>query len=368
MTDIDGRARIERDDFLRIAHVSKSFGGVAAVDDVDIAIRRGEFYSLLGPSGCGKTTLLRMIAGFEFPGTGEIYIEGVRITDTPPHLRPSNMVFQSYAIFPHLNVFDNIAYGLRKERLPRAELTRRVDEALAMIKLEGFGGRRADELSGGQRQRVALARALVRRPKVLLLDEPLGALDKRLREAMQIELRQLQKSVGITFVFVTHDQEEALSMSDRIAVMSGGRILQVASPRELYEAPNCREVADFIGEINFFDGVVTAQGGGFAEIDAGPIGRVRAAVADAVGSKVLVALRPEKIALAADASPGAVRGTVTAAAYLGERSHYNILIAGRAEPVSVAAQNAEKIVTRGHAPGDTVYLNWAPDAVVVLSD
>ncbi len=271
-------------------------------------------------------------------------------------------MFQSYAIFPHLNVFDNIAYGLRRERLGRAELARRVEEALAMIKLGGFGARRADELSGGERQRVALARALVRRPKVLLLDEPLGALDKRLREAMQIELRQLQKSVGITFVFVTHDQEEALSMSDRIAVMSAGRILQIAGPRELYEAPNCREVADFIGTINFFDGTVTAAG----EIDAGPLGLVRAGTGDAVGAKVLVALRPEKIALAAEAMPGAIRGTVVAAAYLGERSHYNIAIAGRAEPVSVAAQNATKIVTRGHAPGDAVWLSWAADAVVVL--
>ncbi|HEX4301581.1 MAG TPA: ABC transporter ATP-binding protein [Rhizomicrobium sp.] len=347
-------------EFIRIDHVSKRFGSVIAVDDADLSIRRGEFFSLLGPSGCGKTTLLRMLAGFEFPSAGEIYVEGARITDMPPHLRPSNMVFQSYAIFPHLNVFDNIAYGLRKARLARGELKRRVDEALAMIKLDGFGARRGDELSGGQRQRVALARALVCRPKVLLLDEPLGALDKRLREAMQIELRQLQKSVGITFVFVTHDQEEALSMSDRVAVMSGGRILQIASPRELYEAPNCREVADFIGEINFFDGVVTAPGA----IDAGVIGRVAARAGGAVGTKVLVALRPEKIALSAES--GTVRGTVVSAAYLGERSHYAIAIEGRAEPVAVSAQNVEKTVTRGHAPGDIVYLSWAPDAVVVL--
>ncbi|MBV9541335.1 MAG: ABC transporter ATP-binding protein [Alphaproteobacteria bacterium] len=351
-------------DYLRIEHVTKRFAGVTAVDDADFGIERGEFFSLLGPSGCGKTTLLRMIAGFEFPTSGEIYVEGARITDTPPHKRPSNMVFQSYAIFPHLNVFDNIAYGLRRERLTKSELAARVNNALAMIKLEGFGGRGADELSGGQRQRVALARALVRRPKVLLLDEPLGALDKRLREAMQIELRQLQKSVGITFVFVTHDQEEALSMSDRIAVMSGGKIQQIATPRVLYEAPNCREVADFIGEMNFFDGAVKSRGGDAAEIDAGPIGVVRAAAP--AGGRVLVALRPEKIMLSADAAPGGVAGKVVAAAYLGERSHYTVAIAGRNEPVAVAAQNAEKIVTRGHAPGDAVYLSWAPDAVVVL--
>jgi spermidine/putrescine ABC transporter ATP-binding subunit len=352
--------------FIRIAHVSKRFGSVTAVDGADLAVMRGEFFSLLGPSGCGKTTLLRMIAGFEFPSEGEIYIEGARVTDTPPHLRPSNMVFQSYAIFPHLNVFDNIAYGLRKERLRRPELTRRVEDALAMIKLDGFGARRADELSGGQRQRVALARALVCRPKVLLLDEPLGALDKRLREAMQVELRQLQKSIGITFMFVTHDQEEALSMSDRIAVISEGKVLQVAGPRELYEAPNCREVADFIGEINFFDGVVTARDGETAVIDAGPLGIVRAPAKDNVAGSALVALRPEKIALSASGAPGALAGTVVAAAYLGERSHYGIAIAGRAEPVAVAVQNAQKIVTRGHALGDTVYLSWSPDAAVLL--
>ena len=346
--------------YLHIDRATKRFGSTVAVDAVDLAIRRCEFFSLLGPSGCGKTTLLRMIAGFEYPDGGDIFVEGQRITDTPPNLRPSNMVFQSYAIFPHLNVFDNIAYGLRKDRLARAELDRRVNAALAMIKLEGFGARRADELSGGQRQRVALARALIRRPKVLLLDEPLGALDKRLREAMQIELRQLQKSVGITFVFVTHDQEEALSMSDRIAVMSGGKVLQVASPRELYEAPNCREVADFIGEINFFDGTIIGRDGELAEIDAPPLGRIKAKTDGLVRTKVLVALRPEKIAL----SEAGVPGTIAAAAYLGERSHYAVTVAGRT--IAVAAQNVAKSVVRGHAPGDAVHLSWEPEAVVVL--
>jgi spermidine/putrescine ABC transporter ATP-binding subunit len=357
---------MSEENFLHIDRVTKRFGDVVAVDDAQISIRRGEFFSLLGPSGCGKTTLLRMIAGFEFPTAGEIYFESVRMTDEPPNRRPSNMVFQSYAIFPHLNVFDNIAYGLRKERLERAELKRRVDEALAMIKLAGFGARKADELSGGQRQRVALARALVRRPKVLLLDEPLGALDRRLREAMQIELRALQKSVGITFVFVTHDQEEALSMSDRIAVMSGGQVLQIAAPRELYEAPNCREVADFIGQMNFFDAKVVRRDGEFAQIDAGPMGIMRLAANEVVGTSVLLALRPEKIILSAEASANSVKGAVTAAAYLGERSHYNVAVAGLAEPVSVAGQNTGKFVTSGHAPGDLVYLSWSPDAVVIL--
>src|SRR3569832_2044392 len=353
---------MSNEDFIRIDHVTKRFGGVAAVDDADLAIRRGEFFSLLGPSGCGKTTLLRMIAGFEFPTQGDIFVEGARITDMPAHLRPSNMVFQSYAIFPHLNVFDNIAYGLRRERLSKTDLAFCVNNALAMIKLEGFGTRRADELSGGQRQRVALARALVCRPKVLLLDEPLGALDKRLRESMQIELRQLQKSVGITFVFVTHDQEEALSMSDRIAVMSSGKILQIATPRVRYEAPNCREVADFIGTINFFDAKVTAPD----TIDAGQIGTVHTATTEPVGAKILLALRPEKIALSADPVAGAIAGKVAAAAYLGERSHYTIAIPGRDELIAGSGQNAEKIVTKGHAPGDTVYLIWAPDALVIL--
>jgi spermidine/putrescine transport system ATP-binding protein/putrescine transport system ATP-binding protein len=352
--------------FLHIDRVTKRFGEVVAVDSAEIAIGHGEFFSLLGPSGCGKTTLLRMIAGFEFPSSGEIYFDGVRMTDAPPHKRPSNMVFQSYAIFPHLDVFDNIAYGLRRDRLDRRELQRRVDEALAMIKLDGFGRRRAEELSGGQRQRVALARALVCRPKVLLLDEPLGALDRRLREAMQIELRALQKRVGITFVFVTHDQEEALSMSDRIAVMSAGRVLQIAAPRVLYESPNCREVADFIGQMNFFEGVVARRDGALTQIDAGAMGVLRLAASEPVGSKVLLALRPEKIALAAQAGRDAVKGTISAAAYLGERSHYTIVVAGLPEPISVAGQNATKDVTRGHAPGDAVYLSWAPDAVLIL--
>ncbi len=362
------------DAYIHIDHVTKRFGGNAAVDDADVTIRRGEFFSLLGPSGCGKTTLLRMIAGFDFPTEGEIYIDGHPVTDVPPNKRPTNMVFQSYAIFPHLNVFDNIAYGLRKERLAKAELNRRVNEALGMIKLDGFGKRRADQLSGGQRQRVALARALVRRPKVLLLDEPLGALDKRLRESMQIELRALQKSVGITFVFVTHDQEEALSMSDRIAVMSAGKVLQIAEPRVLYEAPNCREVADFIGTMNFFDGRVTGFEGEHVTIDAGPIGTLRATGAGAagefarrVGSDVIVAVRPEKITIANEAPAGGntVRGTIAANAYLGERSHLNVTVAGFGEPVSVAAQNADRL-KNAHESGETVYLSWPMDAMVIL--
>ena len=247
------------------------------VDNVSLEVPRGEFFALLGPSGCGKTTLLRMIAGFETPDSGTISIDGEMMNTVPPNLRPTNMVFQSYAIFPHLNVFDNIAYGLRKLKLPKEALRARVEAMLATVRLEGLGGRAADQLSGGQRQRVALARALVREPKILLLDEPLGALDKRLREAMQLELRAIQRKVGITFVLVTHDQEEALSLSDRVAVMEGGRILQVASPREIYERPGSRAVADFIGEINFFHATVKEMTGETATVNAGLLGDHRPA-------------------------------------------------------------------------------------------
>ena len=260
--------------FLVITNVSKSFGGPPVVDKVSLEVPRGEFFALLGPSGCGKTTLLRMIAGFETPGSGTISIDGEIMNTVPPNLRPTNMVFQSYAIFPHLNVFDNIAYGLRKQKLPKDALRTRIDAMLATVRLEGLGARAADQLSGGQRQRVALARALVREPKILLLDEPLGALDKRLREAMQLELRAIQRKVGITFVLVTHDQEEALSLSDRVAVMEAGRILQVASPRTLYERPSSRAVADFIGEINFFHATVKDMSGDTVSVNAGLLGIV----------------------------------------------------------------------------------------------
>ncbi len=321
--------------FIRIESLHKLFGRHVALDGVDFSMRRGEFFSLLGPSGCGKTTLLRIIAGFEYPDRGEIYLEGMRITDMPPNKRPSNMVFQSYAIFPHLNVAQNIAYGLRRSGLNKAEIAARVDAALAMIQLPDSGARRADQLSGGQRQRVALARALVKRPKVLLLDEPLGALDKRLREAMQIELRQIQRQVGITFIFVTHDQEEALSMSDRVAVMSEGKVLQIATPCDLYEKPNCREVAEFIGTMNFFEG--------------GLFGRI---------SDQMVAVRPDKIHVT-KGDDGMLQGVVSASAYMGERSYLRIRVHGLAEPVAVAAQQSFEI-------GEQVCLSWDKNDELLL--
>ena len=344
--------------FLSISQVSKSFGGPPVVDAVSLEVPRGEFFSLLGPSGCGKTTLLRMIAGFEAPDSGTISIDGEVMNTVPPHLRPTNMVFQSYAIFPHLNVFDNIAYGLRKLKLPKDALRAKIDAMLATVRLEGLGERAADQLSGGQRQRVALARALVREPKVLLLDEPLGALDKRLREAMQLELRALQRKVGITFVLVTHDQEEALSLSDRVAVMEGGKILQVASPRELYEHPASRAVADFIGEINFFHATLREISIGSATVNAGLLGLItlpRANLAPSIrlGDHILLAIRPEHVRFASDG----VAGEIAASTFLGERSHFHVKIAGRSEPVAVS----------GHPPAETeVHLQFPPDHLMGL--
>jgi spermidine/putrescine ABC transporter ATP-binding subunit len=344
--------------FLTVSNVSKSFGGPPVVNDVSLDVMRGEFFALLGPSGCGKTTLLRMIAGFETPDRGTIAIDGEPMNAVPPHLRPTNMVFQSYAIFPHLNVFDNIAYGLRKLKLSKDQLHARVEAMLATVRLDGLGNRASDQLSGGQRQRVALARALVREPKVLLLDEPLGALDKRLRETMQVELRAIQRKVGITFLLVTHDQEEALSLSDRVAVMHQGRILQVADSRTLYERPNCREVADFIGEMNFFHATVREIAGGRASLNAGLLGLVTMPAANlAPGIKtddhILLAIRPEHVRFAASG----VAGDIAASTFLGERSHFHVRIAGRSEPVFVSGSVA---------PTGAVHLEFPPEKLIGL--
>ncbi len=362
----------ESNSIISIRNVSKRFGEVRAVNAVNLEIRRGEFFSLLGPSGCGKTTLLRMLAGFEAPTEGEIFIDGQPMSTVPPNHRPVNMVFQNYAIFPHLDVRANIAYGMRKSGLSKAELNARVDEMLEMIKLPGYGGRGANELSGGERQRVALARALIKKPKVLLLDEPLGALDKKLREQMQLELRALQKSVGITFVFVTHDQEEALTMSDRIAVMSGGRVLQVESPVRLYETPNCRFVADFIGTMNFFEGALRGVEDGVAVVDAGPLGEIRARPETELPppGDIIVAIRPEKFRIdfapPAERGVNAVEGRLGPAAYLGDRSHLYVNIPGREQPVAVATQNMERMETLDFAAERPVWLSWSAEAVVIL--
>ena len=357
---------------ISIRGVSKYFDDVHAVDNVDLEIERGEFFSLLGPSGCGKTTLLRILAGLETPSEGEILIDEQPMSAIPAYLRPVNMVFQNYAIFPHLDVRANIAFGLRKSGLSKAEINGKVEEMLGLIKLPGYEERSATQLSGGERQRIALARALIKRPKVLLLDEPLGALDKKLREQMQLELRDLQRSVGITFVFVTHDQEEALTMSDRIAVMAKGQVLQVSSPTGLYERPRSRFVADFIGNMNFFEGQVRKLANGSAIVDAGPLGEVKAATegeALAVGADVLVAIRPEKLKLHFEA-PGEgvniVEGRMGPAAYLGDRSHFHVLLPGRDLPVAVAVQNMDGVGTGLASSDQPVWLSFSSESVVLL--
>ena len=364
---------MRRDDaYISIQGVSKHFGPVVAVDDISIDIRSGEFFSLLGASGCGKTTLLRMIAGFEQPTRGEIFIEGAPMSQVPPYRRPTNMVFQNYAIFPHLSVSKNLAYGLRYDKIDKAEMDTRVGEALEMVKLAGFGGRRSHELSGGQRQRVALARALIKRPKVLLLDEPLGALDKKLRADMQLELRALQESVGITFIFVTHDQEEAMTLSDRIAVMSEGKVLQIASPKALYNRPVSVEVADFIGQMNFIDARVSRMSGGRAELDTAGLGRISAPAAgtDAFreGDEIVVAIRPEKLMLSAPRNEGhgGVRGVMRAATYLGDRSHFYVSVPGREEPLVAAAAERGPGGDEALERGAAVQVFWSDDALVLL--
>jgi len=359
--------------FISFRNVNKFFGKFQAIHDISLDIEHGEFFSLLGPSGCGKTTLLRMLAGFEGLSSGEIYIDGQPMSGVPPHHRPINMVFQNYAIFPHLNVRDNIAYGLRKLKLPKKKRHEMVDEMLELITLPDYGDRKANQLSGGQRQRIALARALILKPKVLLLDEPLGALDKQLREKMQLELRALQKTVGITFVFVTHDQEEALTLSDRIAVMSEGRYLQVDTPARLYEYPVNREVANFIGTMNFFDGTVISVKDGNAVIKVGGLGEVSAqAGAEPLlaGNAVSVAIRPEKLSLADEKPKGAqyaAKGQLNNAAYLGERSHYYVSIDGVSQPVAVSAQNRDR-AKKAEGQNRPVWLSWNSAAIVVLKD
>jgi spermidine/putrescine transport system ATP-binding protein len=322
---------------VELKSVTKRFPGpsgeeVSAVRNVSMQIRDGEFFSLLGPSGCGKTTSLRMIAGFELPSSGEILIHGKPMGQTAPYQRPVNTVFQSYALFPHMTIGENVAFGLQMKGVPKAQIQPRVKQALEMVRLPGYEKRRPRQMSGGQQQRVALARALVNRPEVLLLDEPLGALDLKLRKEMQLELKKLQREVGITFIYVTHDQEEALTMSDRIAVMSQGVALQVGPANEIYERPNSRFVADFIGETNFLEGRVKSQAGRAAEVELASGLMVHAEADDSLtlGQNVAVAVRPEKVGLGGTDGANAFRGTVDEVVYIGTDTHYRVRLPGGA--------------------------------------
>ena len=352
---------------IALSGVQKWFGGYHALRSVDLSIAEGEFFSLLGPSGCGKTTLLRTIAGFEAPSEGNLRIDGADMAGVPPNRRPTNMVFQSYAIFPHLSVAENVAFGLRRSGLSRAERDAKVEEALGMVGLSGYGERASHALSGGQRQRVALARALILQPKVLLLDEPLSALDRKLREQMQMELRRLQRSVGITFVLVTHDQEEALILSDRVAVMFEGAIAQLAAPQTLYARPATRQVAEFIGVMNFLparsdgNGGVEVAGLGHAEIapDQAPEGLA--------AGDLEAGMRPETLSLVLDGAepPGrVVEGRIEERAYYGDMTYYEVSLPGSPRPLTVSMKNlmGREVLERGAKAS----LVWDPRALVVF--
>ena len=340
--------------------VSKRYGSVRAVSDVDLAVPKGAFVSLLGPSGCGKTTCLRMIGGFEHPSDGTVLIDNRPMNGIPPYRRPVNMVFQHYALFPHLDVQANVSYGLRqmRPRIDRREIARRTAEALELVRLDGFSARRTDEMSGGQQQRVALARAIVNRPSVLLLDEPLAALDRKLRTAMQIELQSLQRELGITFILVTHDQEEALSMSDLVCVMNSGKVIQMAPPQEVYDRPRTLFVADFVGKTNRFSGTVEAGGTTLRLAD----GRSLSIPRQAPGN-VTAVLRPEAIRITRDGASDDIAGTVTHRIFLGNAVEYAIATDGLGEMLVIADRGT---AADPAGPGDRVSLRFGPESLLVF--
>jgi len=368
-------ATVDAAAYVRIANVTKKFGDFVAVDNVSLEIQRGEIFCLLGGSGSGKTTLLRMLAGFESPTSGSISIDGADMSTIPPYERPVNMMFQSYALFPHMSVEKNVAFGLEQEGLSRTQVAQKVAEILDIVKMAGYGARKPHQLSGGQRQRVALARALVKRPKLLLLDEPLAALDKKLREHTQFELINIQQRLGVTFVVVTHDQEEAMTLGTRLGVMNHGRIVQVGSPTDIYETPANRFVADFIGSVNMFEGRVSQEGPEGLKVDCAEIGttvRAERAVQCSRGATVWTAIRPEKISIrrsqpSTAAGENVVRGTVREIAYMGDLSIYLVQIES-GKMVRVTLPNTVRGGERPLVREERVWLSWHGSSPVVLTE
>lgn len=356
---------------ISINNVTKSFGKLKAVDDVSLEIETNEFFALLGPSGCGKTTLLRMIAGFSNPSEGQILIDGQDMENIPPEKRPVNMVFQSYAVFPHMNVERNVGYGLEVTGVPKTKITKRASDALERVGLAEFKSRMPDQLSGGQRQRVALARALVKQPKVLLLDEPLSALDAKLREQMQLELANLQADIGVTFIIVTHDQDEALSVADRIAVMRDGAVDQIAEPGTLYESPSNRFVADFIGKINLIDGEVSGIKAGHLSVDTKTLGKVSVPHSGDAKGRISLAIRPEKISISKKKTPSknnlTTSGKIVDWAYYGDCSHM-IVASQTGQRIGVVTLNTKRDSVNALDIGDNVHLSWSAKDTLVLND
>jgi putrescine transport system ATP-binding protein len=353
--------------------VTKRFGDFTAVDGLTLEIFEREFFALLGPSGCGKTTLLRLLSGFEQPDEGHVLLAGEDLAGVPPYRRPVNMMFQSYALFPHMTVAGNVAFGLKQDRVPKDEIVARVDEMLALVQLTGFASRNPDQLSGGQRQRVALARSLAKRPKVLLLDEPLAALDRKLREETRFELKELQARLQTSFVIVTHDQDEAMTVADRIGVMNNGKLAQVGTPAEIYERPASRWVAGFVGDVNLIEGYVTAVYPTFVMVEREGM-RLRVAHVPVAPGAIAVALRPEKIRISHDVPPGndevpenGAAGVVTDIGYLGTMSLYKVRL-DDGLVLKAAVMNAQRQVARTIYVDDRVWLSWTPEAAVLLDE
>jgi putrescine transport system ATP-binding protein len=365
-------ARSSASALVQLEEVSKRFSSGIAVDRLSLDVGEGEFFALLGPSGCGKTTLLRMLAGLEAADHGRILLDGRDLALVPPHRRPINMMFQNYALFPHLNVENNVAFGLKQDEISSSEIASRVAHMLSLVRLQGYEKRKPHQLSGGERQRVALARSLAKRPRLLLLDEPLAALDKKLRNETQFELMNLQKQLGLTFIIVTHDQQEAMTMADRIGVMNHGRLIQVGPPSEIYEQPNSRWIADFIGDVNLIEAKVLAAEPGSLLVASSVAGELRAANARGCkpGETVWVALRPEKVRISRE-SPSArdancVAGKVGNVGYLGEFSLYRVRLECGFE-MKAMVPNIMRIAERAIKPDDSVWLSWSPDTPVVLT-